>query len=883
ILLLRRVHHTTSFASAHVFPGGHIDREDGPLPPREDARVHEDGPAYRVGAIRECFEESGILLAKDPREADSLLLLRVDEGERDRGRKAVHDKEIGFKEWVGGLGGVPATDALHPFTRWLTPGNLPKRFSTQMYLYFLPLAHPGIPQTLHIPTSDGGVEHTEAQFLSAAAWLDLAKENKIILFPPQFFLLSVVGDFLKPVGTSGASETLQAQRDRLLEFAKTGDPTWGERCISPTPLKKEKGKGEVLIMALDEPGPELEGTDRKGDAERVIWVQFQGREGTSGLHVGWRRDAVGDELDDAENREYLDKKMTKRVGESVDESMQRALRGKRENLCNCQVDRNIDGGDGFGKITRVSIVNGEMFSPMTFFIYRAARYGRIADEEEQTCFNLSSSGFRRKAHTIIATPALRLPITKAKERDVKGSTEGKAREAVYKATKIDANGNVKSNGKATVEDLPEDDDMEAGPAPPPDEPDEIIDDEEGRFFGGGITSDTADVLDFIDKQDEGHDEQKPERIDAVWLRKLALNFERRISKNSELRAKFEDDPQKFMGSEADLDADIKALSILSEHPGLYGEFAKLGCVASLVSLLSHENTDIAIDAIEVINELTDEDVEAEQEQWDTVVDAMLEADLSSLLFDNITRLDETNESDRAGLYHILSILENLSSRSAISESVGKDTAFVPWLLKRIQHKETTVSQNKQYSAEILAILLQSSSLNRTKLIEADGLDILLQLLSPYRKRDPAKGTEEEEYVENLFDCVTCCVDEVGGKTKFLEAEGIELCLIMLREGKMSKPRALRLLDHALGGTAGAACCEKLVEAAGLKIIFSILMKKHDNQTTAHLLGILSSLLRSLPADSPPRIRLLAKFVEKDYEKIARTVHIRRDCANRVGA
>lgn len=125
------------------------------------------------------------------------------------------------------------------------------------------------------------------------------------------------------------------------------------------------------------------------------------------------------------------------------------------------------------------------------------------------------------------------------------------------------------------------------------------------------------------------------------MRKLALNFERRISKNSELRAKFEDDPQKyvqdveahrkvrsdallrFMGSEADLDADIKALSILSDHPDLYGEFAKLGCVASLVSLLSHENADIAIDAIEIINELTDEDVEAEQEQWDLIVDAMV--------------------------------------------------------------------------------------------------------------------------------------------------------------------------------------------------------------------------------------------------------------------
>ena len=78
-----------------------------------------------------------------------------------------------------------------------------------------------------------------------------------------------------------------------------------------------------------------------------------------------------------------------------------------------------------------------------------------------------------------------------------------------------------------------------------------------------------------------------------------------------------------MGSEADLDADIKSLSVLSEHPELYEEFAKLGCVASLVSLLAHENTDIAIDAIQTLSELTDEDVQAEQEQWDTLVNAMV--------------------------------------------------------------------------------------------------------------------------------------------------------------------------------------------------------------------------------------------------------------------
>jgi beta-catenin-like protein 1 len=78
-----------------------------------------------------------------------------------------------------------------------------------------------------------------------------------------------------------------------------------------------------------------------------------------------------------------------------------------------------------------------------------------------------------------------------------------------------------------------------------------------------------------------------------------------------------------MTSEADLDSEIKALSVLSEHPILYEDFSKLGCAASLVSLLSHENTDIAIDAIQTISELTDEDVEAEQAQWDSLVKAMV--------------------------------------------------------------------------------------------------------------------------------------------------------------------------------------------------------------------------------------------------------------------
>ncbi|KAH7193345.1 Catenin-beta-like protein [Fusarium flagelliforme] len=452
---------------------------------------------------------------------------------------------------------------------------------------------------------------------------------------------------------------------------------------------------------------------------------------------------------------------------------------------------------------------------------------------------------------------------------------------IYKSAKFNTSD---SNRHAQVNDAQdEDEDMEAGPAPPPTEDDDFgpelpPDDDEGRFFGGGITKQESEILDYVDEADGGN---APEKIDAAWLRKTALNFEKRINKNAELRAKFEDDPPKFISSEADLDADIKGLSLLSEHPELYPEFVKTGCVASLVSLLAHENTDIAIDAIEIMGELTDEDVSAEEEQWNGLVDAMMDADLLGLLVSNFSRLNEDDESDRNGIYHALGVIENLCSRQSVAERVGEDEKLLQWLLRRIQRKEDLVTQNKQYAAEILAILSQISTVNRTQLIRLDAVDILLQLAAPYRRRDPDKGGEEEEYMENIFACLTCLADEAAGKTKFIEAEGVELCLIMLKEGKKSKQPALRLINHAAGGNSGVEVCQKIVEAGGLKSLFTLFMKTQDHRLAEHLVEIFASMLRLLPANSAERIRTLAKFVEKDYEKITKLIKFRRDYVARL--
>ncbi|KAF2735783.1 DUF1716-domain-containing protein [Polyplosphaeria fusca] len=480
----------------------------------------------------------------------------------------------------------------------------------------------------------------------------------------------------------------------------------------------------------------------------------------------------------------------------------------------------------------------------------------------------------------------------------------------YKSAKLSAGSDVKQ--ASVAED--DDDDDAAGPSLPPDF-DEEGDDDEGRFFGEGMDENARDALDYLDaNDDEGAIVE--EKYDSAWVRKLVNTFEKKVSKNADLRARYEDEASKFMASEADLDDAIKRLSILSEHYHLYEEFAKLGGAERLVQLLAHENTDIAIDAIEIISELTDEDVQAGQEQWDALVTAMLDADLLSLLISNFSRFDEKETADVSGVYHSLSVIENLLSQPANYDLIGSDATLLKWLLQRIESEEKPVTQNKAYATEILSILTQSSTPNRRRIINGNAVDIMLRRLADYRMGDPEKGGDEEEFVENMFNCLTSLVDEREGITKYLAAEGPQLMLLMLRDGRMSKTRALKVLDHACGYIEAsteeeyrngipdrkvkgkskktdensqtrtnnvAAVCEVVIDMRGLKPLFSIFMKlkKQDHESAEHLLGIFASLFRSLPGNSVPRYRLLAKFLEKDFEKTNKLISLRRDYAARL--
>lgn len=97
-----------------------------------------------------------------------------------------------------------------------------------------------------------------------------------------------------------------------------------------------------------------------------------------------------------------------------------------------------------------------------------------------------------------------------------------------------------------------------------------------------------------------------------------------------------------------------------------------------------------------------------------------------MLVANLGRLDEKEDTDSQGVFHILGVFENLLSfMPPLAEQIVETTTLLPWLLKRISKKE--YDSNKQYASEILSIILQEGRTVALKVQELQGLDSLLQV------------------------------------------------------------------------------------------------------------------------------------------------------------
>ena len=182
----------SSFGSLYVFPGGKLDPEDtekdlyacceGMNDEEASARlgIENDGLSFWIACIRECFEETGVLLTNP---SDSL----IQEYEKLSSlRKQLNNKEISFKNICISESLRLGTNNIVPCAHWITPAIEPKRFDTRFFL-----AKVNAKQL----ASHDGFELTESFWIKPKDALVKLKEGKMNMILPTISNIEQLAEF----------------------------------------------------------------------------------------------------------------------------------------------------------------------------------------------------------------------------------------------------------------------------------------------------------------------------------------------------------------------------------------------------------------------------------------------------------------------------------------------------------------------------------------------------------------------------------------------------------------------------------------------------------------------------------------------------------------
>jgi 8-oxo-dGTP pyrophosphatase MutT (NUDIX family) len=219
VCMLRRHFDSDFVGGAYVFPGGKVDHEDRSAAAEEMCAGRSDvqasailevgsgGLAFWVAAIRECFEEAGVLFAYQDCAAhdDRAAHRNCTADEDDVGSNAMVDAAdpavcrwlaalrvqvntggIGFLETCRARGLLLAVDRVHYFSHWVTPELAPRRYDTRFFVAALP---PG-----QVPLHDDH-ETIDTVWVRPAEALERARAGEFDLILPTMKNLETIGRF----------------------------------------------------------------------------------------------------------------------------------------------------------------------------------------------------------------------------------------------------------------------------------------------------------------------------------------------------------------------------------------------------------------------------------------------------------------------------------------------------------------------------------------------------------------------------------------------------------------------------------------------------------------------------------------------------------------
>ncbi len=197
VLLMRRVPSMGFAPGAYVFPGGRVDGRDadgglpwtGPSPDEWAKTLGTDVPMARAlvcAAVRETFEETGVLLAGEPERAgEDAVTLDTATEDWERDRLGLIDHTLSFTEVLSRRGLVLRSEWLRAWSRWITPKAQPRRFDTWFFTAELP---PG--QT---PRDVGG-EADLTRWTDPAVVADEWRAGRMPMLPPTVIACAELAD-----------------------------------------------------------------------------------------------------------------------------------------------------------------------------------------------------------------------------------------------------------------------------------------------------------------------------------------------------------------------------------------------------------------------------------------------------------------------------------------------------------------------------------------------------------------------------------------------------------------------------------------------------------------------------------------------------------------
>jgi len=203
---------TAAFASGmYVFPGGRVDDIDGAaelddlcdgLTDAEASdllRVPSGGLAYWVAAIRESFEEAGVLLARD-QGGQFVNLQNADRQVRfSRARHAVHEGSLSLGAFCREEGLRLAVDTIRYVSHWITPVGEKRRFDTR---FFVAIAPPE-----QDPLHDD-IETIDSLWVTPSDALSRAKRGELAMIPPTVANLEFLAPHHSTVAAVAAAQSI---------------------------------------------------------------------------------------------------------------------------------------------------------------------------------------------------------------------------------------------------------------------------------------------------------------------------------------------------------------------------------------------------------------------------------------------------------------------------------------------------------------------------------------------------------------------------------------------------------------------------------------------------------------------------------------------------